>query len=167
MEMGSPGTMQVKVFISMRAASPELSREGSCACRSRACFPWRSQALSEEKSTLQMVQEGWGLMAAAAHRGTSGPMGAKRVLEEGARRGGEPPHPPGGSSVLILLIIQLLDAERKRQEGCSLAPFFQPSPSLWGLRLTCPWRGEWGPYCRGSVIIRKAFLHFHSFCTLS
>lgn len=54
------------------------------------------------------------------------------------------------------------DAGRKRQEGCSLAPFFQPSPSLWGLRLAHPWRGEWGPYCGGSVImITKAFLHFH------
>lgn len=111
MEMGSTGTMQVKVSISMRAASLELSRKGSCACPTRAqlpaltffrCFPWQSQALSEEKSTLQMVQEGWGLRAAAAHRGTSGPMGAMRVLEEEGRRGQEPLHLPGGSSLLIL-----------------------------------------------------------------
>lgn len=110
MEMGSTGTMQVKVSISMRAASLELSREVGCACPTRAqlpaltffcCFPWQSQALSEEKSTLQMV-EGWGLRAAAVHRGTSGPMGAMRVLEEGARRGQEPPHLPGGYSLLIL-----------------------------------------------------------------
>lgn len=68
------------------------------------------------------------------------------------------PHPPG----------ELLDAERERQMGCSQALFLQPSPSLWGLRLACTWRGEWGPYCGGSVImITKAFLHFHSFCTLS
>lgn len=34
-----------------------------------------------------MVWEGWGLRAAAACRGTSGPVGVMRVLEEGARRG--------------------------------------------------------------------------------
>lgn len=111
MEIGSTGTMQVKVSISMRAASLELSREGGCACPTSAqlpalaflrCFPWQSQALSEEKSTLQMVQEGWGLRAAAACRGTSGSMGAMMVLEEGARRGWEPPHLPGGSPLLIL-----------------------------------------------------------------
>lgn len=173
--MGSTGTVRTKVSASMRAASLELSGEGGRLClphQSTATCPHLPPLLSTTiTSTFRRENHppnglgGLGAWGSCCPQGHTWARGCSEGAGEGSRGGGVTwplglltPRPPG----------ELLGADRERQEGCSLAPFLQPSPSFWGLRLARPWRGEWGPYCGGSVIMTtKAFLHFHSFCTLS